>query len=163
MRRRAVPVAARPRFLFRQWSASWPVSTACRWLLTLSPGFCDLEPGATRRLHKPLHTHRTFDTEQVVQNDKAPISGALAKPSDGLEPSTLPTGERPGTAVRMLIFAGRTGPLTAVIALALASCLLVSRRSAVAGLEEMSPPVQRLAGKPARVACSVGTTRATCS
>jgi hypothetical protein len=37
---------------------------------------------------KRLHTHRTFDAEQVGLNEKAPISGAFAEPSDGLEPST---------------------------------------------------------------------------
>jgi transcriptional regulator with XRE-family HTH domain len=38
----------------------------------------------TRKLHKQLHTHRMIDVEQVDLNG----SGALAKPSDGLEPST---------------------------------------------------------------------------
>jgi hypothetical protein len=49
---------------------------------------------ATRKLHKRLHTHRTFDVEQVVLNEKAPTCGAFAEPSDGLEPSTpsLPSG-----------------------------------------------------------------------
>jgi hypothetical protein len=41
-----------------------------------------------RELHKQLHTHRTFDEEQVAVNEKAPTCGAFAKPSDGLEPST---------------------------------------------------------------------------
>jgi hypothetical protein len=40
---------------------------------------------ATRKLHKRLHTYRTFDAEQVGLNEKAPISGAFAGPSDGLE------------------------------------------------------------------------------
>jgi hypothetical protein len=43
---------------------------------------------ATRKLHKRLHTHRTFDPEQVDLNAKAPACGAFAEPSDGLEPST---------------------------------------------------------------------------
>ena len=42
----------------------------------------------TRKLDKRLHTQRTFDREQVDLNEKAPISGAFAEPSDGLEPST---------------------------------------------------------------------------
>ena len=37
---------------------------------------------------KRLHTHRTYDEEQIVLTEKAPISGAFAEPSDGLEPST---------------------------------------------------------------------------
>src|SRR5438034_9252380 len=41
-----------------------------------------------RELHKRLHTHRTFDGEQVSLNEKAPTCGAFAEPSDGLEPST---------------------------------------------------------------------------
>ena len=41
-----------------------------------------------RKLHKRLHTHRTFDEEQVKLNEKAPTCGAFAEPSDGLEPST---------------------------------------------------------------------------
>src|SRR4051794_10082960 len=46
------------------------------------------------KLHKRLHTHCTFDEEQVVLNGKAPTCGAFAEPSDGLEPSTrsLPCG-----------------------------------------------------------------------
>ena len=43
---------------------------------------------STRELHKRLHTHRMLDEEQVDPSDKAPISGAFAEPSDGLEPST---------------------------------------------------------------------------
>jgi hypothetical protein len=49
---------------------------------------------ATRKLHKRLHPDRTFDGEQVDLNEKAPISGAFAEPSDGLEPSTPPYHER---------------------------------------------------------------------
>jgi hypothetical protein len=50
-----------------------------------------------RKLHKRLHTHRTFDEEQVALNAKAPTCGAFAEPSDGLEPSTpsLPCGLEP--------------------------------------------------------------------
>jgi hypothetical protein len=40
------------------------------------------------KLHQRLHTHRTFDREQVDLNEKAPTRGAFAEPSDGLEPST---------------------------------------------------------------------------
>src|SRR5919199_4479623 len=40
------------------------------------------------RLHKGLHPHRTLDTVQPLAKEKAPISGAFAEPSDGLEPST---------------------------------------------------------------------------
>ena len=43
---------------------------------------------STRKLHKRLHTHRTFDEEQILLNRKAPQCGAFAEPSDGLEPST---------------------------------------------------------------------------
>ena len=43
---------------------------------------------STRKLHKRLHTHRTFDKEQVDLNEKAPTCGAFTEPSDGLEPST---------------------------------------------------------------------------
>jgi hypothetical protein len=43
---------------------------------------------STRKLHKRLHTHRTFDAQQVELNEKAPTCGAFAEPSDGLEPST---------------------------------------------------------------------------
>jgi hypothetical protein len=43
---------------------------------------------AARRLHKRLHTHRMFDSEHVELSEKAPISGALVEPSDGLEPPT---------------------------------------------------------------------------
>jgi hypothetical protein len=42
----------------------------------------------TRKLHERLHTHRTFDNEQVALNEKARTCGAFAEPSDGLEPST---------------------------------------------------------------------------
>jgi hypothetical protein len=42
----------------------------------------------TRKLHERLHTHRTFDKDQVHLNEKAPTCGAFAEPSDGLEPST---------------------------------------------------------------------------
>src|SRR5207248_6043076 len=45
-------------------------------------------PSRTRKLHKRLHTHRTFNNEQVGLNEKAPTCGAFAEPSDGLEPST---------------------------------------------------------------------------
>ena len=38
--------------------------------------------------HKGLHTHRTINDEQEDLNRKAPMSGAFAEPSDGLEPST---------------------------------------------------------------------------
>ena len=41
-----------------------------------------------RKLHKRLHTQRTFDAEQIDLNEKAPISGGFADPPDGLEPST---------------------------------------------------------------------------
>ncbi len=40
-----------------------------------------------KSLHKRLHTHRTLEIVQVLQQ-KAPICGAFAEPSDGLEPST---------------------------------------------------------------------------
>jgi hypothetical protein len=43
---------------------------------------------ATPKLHERLHTRRTFDDEQVRLNEKAPISGAFAEPSSGLEPET---------------------------------------------------------------------------
>jgi hypothetical protein len=43
---------------------------------------------STRKLHKRLHTYRTFDEEQVDLNAKTPTCGAFAEPSDGLEPST---------------------------------------------------------------------------
>jgi hypothetical protein len=41
-----------------------------------------------------------MDAEQVDLNNKAPISGALAEPSDGLEPSTpsLPSSNEAGSA-----------------------------------------------------------------
>src|SRR2546423_14608880 len=42
-------------------------------------------PSRARKLHKRLHTHCTFDLEQVERNEKAPISGAFAEPSDGLD------------------------------------------------------------------------------
>ena len=38
--------------------------------------------------HKGLHTHRTLEIVQVLAKQKAPICGAFAEPSDGLEPST---------------------------------------------------------------------------
>ena len=43
---------------------------------------------SSRRLHKGLHAHRTFDMEQIRLNEKAPISGAFVEPSGGLEPPT---------------------------------------------------------------------------
>ena len=50
---------------------------------------CRAKPRSrARKLHKRLHTHRTFDAEQVDLNEKAPTCGAFAEPSDGLEPST---------------------------------------------------------------------------
>jgi hypothetical protein len=53
--------------------------------------FAGLAHGSpTRKLHERLHTHRTFDDEQVRLNEKAPISGAFAEPSSGLEPETPP-------------------------------------------------------------------------
>src|SRR5690348_16353002 len=45
-----------------------------------------------RKLHKRLHTHCTFDEEQVALNEKAPMCGAFAEPSDGPEPSTSVVG-----------------------------------------------------------------------
>jgi len=33
----------------------------------------------TRKLHKRLHTHCTFDAEQIGLNAKAPVSGAFAE------------------------------------------------------------------------------------
>jgi hypothetical protein len=39
-------------------------------------------------LHKVLHTHINLHPVQVNPKDKAPICGAFAEPSDGLEPST---------------------------------------------------------------------------
>jgi hypothetical protein len=46
--------------------------------------------------HKGLHTWRTLEKVQVRRNGKAPITGAFAEPSDGLEPSTpsLPWSEQ---------------------------------------------------------------------
>lgn len=34
-------------------------------------------PFSTRKLHGPLHTHRTHDEEQVVLNGKSPLAGIL--------------------------------------------------------------------------------------
>ena len=48
----------------------------------------DVRRFLTRKLHKRLHIHRTFDEQQVDLNEKAPTCGAFAEPSDGLEPST---------------------------------------------------------------------------
>jgi len=46
-------------------------------------------PGSRReKLHKRLHSHRRFDFVQVGLNEKAPMCGGFAEPSDGLEPST---------------------------------------------------------------------------
>jgi hypothetical protein len=42
------------------------------------------------KLHTTLYTHCTLALKQLHLNEKAPISGAFAKPSDGLEPSTPP-------------------------------------------------------------------------
>src|SRR4029450_3863291 len=59
--------------------------------------FAGLARGSpTRKLHERLHTHRTFDDEQVRLNEKAPISGAFAEPSSGIEPATpsLPWNHR---------------------------------------------------------------------
>src|SRR5829696_8087052 len=66
-------------------------AAAREWLLAgLAHGW------PTRELHERLHTHRTFDDEQVRLNEKAPISGASAEPSSGLEPATpsLPWNHR---------------------------------------------------------------------
>src|SRR5262249_55054111 len=42
----------------------------------------------TWRLHEGLHTHRTMWIVQVHLIEEAPLYGAFAEPSDGLEPST---------------------------------------------------------------------------
>ena len=50
---------------------------------------CRAKPtAASAKLHKRLHSHRTFDNEQVVLNENAPTCGAFAEPSSGLEPET---------------------------------------------------------------------------
>jgi hypothetical protein len=41
-----------------------------------------------RKLHKGLHTHCTLEILQTPPTQKAPISGAFAEPSAGLEPAT---------------------------------------------------------------------------
>jgi hypothetical protein len=48
----------------------------------------------TRKLHKRLHTYRTFDAEQVGLNEKAPISGALQSPLTDSNRRPLLTMER---------------------------------------------------------------------
>src|SRR5262249_1099230 len=55
----------------------------------------------TWRLHEGLHTHRTMWIVQVHLIEEAPLYGAFAEPSDGLEPSTpsLPWRFRVATAV----------------------------------------------------------------
>jgi hypothetical protein len=53
--------------------------------------------------HKGLHTRRTVGILQVDPKEKAPICGAFAEPSNGLEPLT-PYGENAG-GVRL-----RVGP-----------------------------------------------------
>src|SRR5881275_1334703 len=45
----------------------------------------DLKPWSrTRKLHKRLHTHRTFGAGASQADEKAPTCGAFAEPSDGL-------------------------------------------------------------------------------
>jgi hypothetical protein len=44
--------------------------------------------GRSSLLHKGLRTHRTFENQQVVLNEKRRYAALLRKPSDGLEPST---------------------------------------------------------------------------
>lgn len=53
-----------------------------------SEGIGLARPCLTSLLHTRLHTHRTRLNLQADVNTKAPTYGALAKPSDGLEPST---------------------------------------------------------------------------
>jgi hypothetical protein len=43
---------------------------------------------ANLKAHPRLHTHRTFDAEHVLLNEKAATCGAFAEPSSGLEPET---------------------------------------------------------------------------
>jgi hypothetical protein len=70
--------------------------------------FAGLAHGSpTRKLHERLHTHRTFDDEQVRLNEKAPISGAFAEPSSGLEPAT-PFLIRKSTVSRHAAVSGRS-------------------------------------------------------
>ena len=40
------------------------------------------------KLHNRLNTHCILEIPQAVSTEKAPICGAFAEPSDGLEPST---------------------------------------------------------------------------
>jgi hypothetical protein len=46
---------------------------------------------ATRKLHKRLHTHRTFESEQVGLNDKVVVSSTMKDP--GWERSTVLSGD----------------------------------------------------------------------
>jgi hypothetical protein len=44
--------------------------------------------GESQQGSKGLHTYRTLAIVQVAAKQKAPLCGAFAEPSDGLEPST---------------------------------------------------------------------------
>ena len=51
--------------------------------------------------HKRLHTHCILELLQTDAKEKAPICGAFAEPSDGLEPSTPSLPWRFGSVTRV--------------------------------------------------------------